>query len=386
MKNINLFVFASAIRLSIFATEVLVYPHTFQTVQGKPLVISEQVTEETILRPRKWTFSVADLSKRTKWDVPARTNSTLAAFIDTDGNGKYTPGEPFGVSNGRYPHEIELTDMSAICPRFDLWEDRSDRQEFTHNSDFTGCELVPESDRWRGEFVDFTAPAEKVRVTVSRFFVDGYDLSHAGLVGLHNVVFDKTFYRSQLSTFDEGFILNDENHDIDWEYFYEEVSNNRSVWQLGSDVTNITYIVNFDFDQFDYRGTNRTLKTKLVRRFEKVRTTPTAVGSVTTNGTTTFVFRIDGEDPKAAWFGTTYTACKVKVLDGTNETWNSGIVRLPVKSRDGTYRLKADRTFESGLTWRAALYNSKFSEDTMRSLDEIDSTGNLIFSPATPIE
>ena len=387
MKHTSLLAFSlSTFTFSLPASEVLVYPHTFQDVAGKPLVIAEQATGETAFRPRKWTFAGANFSRRTAWNVPARTNAALVAFIDIDADGMYTPGEPFGCSNGRYPPEIELTDMSAICPRLDLWEDRSDRQAFTYDPDFTGWELVPESKRWHGSFVDFTAPAEKVRVTVSRFFIDGYGLSKVGMVGKENVVFDKTFIRSALTTFDEGLIVNGDNPDIDWNRFYDEAVDFPGVQTSGADVTNVTYIVKFDFDPFDYTGTNRTLKTKIVRRFEKVRTIPTAVGSVTTNGTTTFVFRIDGEDPRASWFGTTYTACKVKVLSGSTETWNSGIVRLPVKSCDGTYRIKVDRTFSSGLTWRAALYNSKFKEDTLWALERHDNTGNRIFSPATPIE
>ena len=340
----------------------------------------------------------------------------IEAFFDLDADGNYTPGEPYGILKdvdigwaGR-TIEMELTDMSAITPRVDLWTDTSDRATLVSGNDETGVtevttrrttrtetssnvteQVVTETTSSNG-FNGVTAPAPRTMVTVGRYLIDGYDIATSGLFGLHNNVLEREFDSDSRKFLQEGDFLADGAMDIDWKYFYDEITANRSVWQLGVDVTNVIYLATFDWDSSTYvdprdpSNTVSALTTLISRRFEKTRTIPTPCPerTVFSKAQPTFAWKIVGEDKWASKFGTTYTAFKVRVKDSSGKlVYDSGIRRLPAKDVDGVYSWTAPIyvgsvtpqgvLFENlaNYTWEAALYNAKFSNDKVMSLDEM---------------
>ena len=84
----------------------------------------------------------------------------------------------------------------------------------------------------------------------------------------------------------------------------------------------------------------------VTRRFEAVHTAPTAVSvngdSVCRVAQPTFRWRIDGEDPWASAYGTTYTAFKVVVKNSDNKVvYDSGYQRMPAADSEGVYNWTA---------------------------------------------
>ena len=343
--------------------------------------------------------------------------NTIMAFFDNDGNGEYTPGEPFGVLNdvdigwaGREV-EIELSDMSAVTPRVDFWSDASDRAVHVSDGSDAGVTSVTTRETLTSDGTNtvsgyevvttrsnalesVVAQAPRTVVSVTRFYIDGYTVNRAGLYGLHNLVMQRTFDSETRSFLHEGDFLRDGNLDIDWQYFNSEVVQSSGVGSLGVDVTNVTYIVTFDWDSassIDSRDTNatvKTLSTLITRRFERVRTRPTPrpERAVYNQARPTFAWTIDGEDAWASKFGTTYTAFKVRVRDASGGlVYDSGVRLLPPKDASGVYSwtapicvgavLPGGATFENltTYTWEVALYNAKFSTDNQL---ELGRTGN----------
>ena len=351
--------------------------------------------------------------------------NTIVAFFDNDGNGEYTPGEPFGVLNdveigwsGR-ALEIELADMSSVTPRVDLWSSESDRAALTVGANDSGAPEVvtiktTETMTTNGvttvRVVDqvlsnglenVTAPAQKTTVNVSRYYVDGVLAEKAGLNGIEPLVFRQAFDSETRTFLHEGDFLKDGALDIDWGTFDAVTAFMRANPAQVYDLTNITYLVTFEepADMSLNQPSNQTVKslaTLITRRFERERTVPTPypVGEVFRTARPTFAWKIEGEDDWASKFGTTYTAFKVVVKkDLPNDksvVYDSGVRRLPAKDRQGVYTwtapLYVNSVTEKGVkfenlanyTWEVALYNAKFSDDAYMSVEE---RGNPFCAP-----
>ncbi|MBQ0032549.1 MAG: LamG domain-containing protein [bacterium] len=305
--------------------------------------------------------------------------NSFEAFFDNDGNGEYTPGEPFGVLNdveigwsGR-TLELELTDMSAITPRVDLWADASDRVA-------RWGDLGIESNR-----VVTTVPqADLAHVRVVRYQIDDTEISRIGVES--RVLLDRTFDRTADTLLHEGNFLKDDEFDIDWSYLVSDISHLDLQSHM---VTNVSYLVVIGdgASGYEYRGgdaedTNTVitaLSTVINRRFETTRTKPVPhlERCVFTKARPTFAWTLQNEDAWASAFGTTYTAFKIVVKSGSTKVYESPVTRMPAKDSDGVYTwtppLYVDApspsnpsaVFEnlSAYTWQVYVYNAKFRRD-----------------------
>ncbi|MGN0832121.1 MAG: LamG-like jellyroll fold domain-containing protein [Kiritimatiellia bacterium] len=331
--------------------------------------------------------------------------NALTAFYDLDGDGAYTPGEPFGVLNdvelgwcGRSA-EIELTDMSAITPRVNLWGGSGDTGagSGTGSGAGDGSSAMPDSDRGdrvgtatftdgSNRFETATAPAPKSRVRVVRYKVDDDPVYRVGVSA--GVVLDKTFEEEARPYLAEGDFLTDGRLDIDWDHLYDDVVSWRGTIRGGDPVTNVTYLIVYNWDESEYDHDADTALVKaspvlVTRRFERTRTVPTPCPerAVFNLAQPTFAWKIENEDTWASWFGTTYTGFKVRVKDADGQlVYDSGIRRLPARDSAGVYSWTAPLyagsvapgtgvRFENlaNYTWEVALYNAKFKTDTLMS-------------------
>ena len=332
--------------------------------------------------------------------------NSLAAFYDLDGDGAYTPGEPFGVLNdveigwcGRRA-ELELTDTSAITPRFNLWGSSGGTGSGTGTGTGAGAGSTVVADSDRGDrvgtatftdgsnrFVTVNAPAPKSRVRVVRYKVDDDPVYRVGVEA--GVVLDKTFENEARPYLMEGDFLTGGRLDIDWDHLYDDVVTWQGVLFAGDQVTNVTYLAVFNWDESEYEHDTDTTPVKaspvlITRRFERTRTVPTSAPerAVFNLAQPTFAWKIENEDAWASWFGTTYTGFKVRVKDLSGQlVYDSGVRRLPPRDSAGVYSWTAPLyvgsdapgtgvRFENlaNYTWEVALYNAKFRNDTFMTI------------------
>jgi len=289
------------------------------------------------------------------------TNDTFCAW---SGGDAYALGDPFGVSNGRDYPAIGLTRTTSIMPRIDVFADASDRKSVYGDFDSPKTNDV--------NFIELpkTGP---VRVRLIRYQVDDLDPYTVG-VREPTVLVDRVFQSDVRSVLHEGDLLAADTFDIDWDRLYSEVVQSYGIIATGSPITNVNYLVVFGDDSLDFdhvTATNNTIHAHPIlvnRRFEINRTTPTPTSEVVRTNSVTVGWKILGEDPWAAKYGTTYTACKVNAWLGstTNGTpWkSSGVIRMPPADQNGVYHYAIRGVpNNTNLTWQVFTYNSKFKLD-----------------------
>ena len=280
----------------------------------------------------------------------------IMAFYDLDGNGDYTPGEPYGTAVGvdvgwhQTKAEIELTDTTPIFPRIDLTTETTDRKVIygEESSDFT---IENGSGLANGRY-------ERVRIV--RAFVNGTGASSA----LQRVILDKWIELGQRKYLTEADILESGALDLDWDNLYTEVINGT---YKGIDVTTVGYMIVFGTD-IELRNAPYS-SVGILRKFDSDKTR--AVAQAVSPGTGDSV--VYGTHPTFKWKmpsgNKTYTAFKVQILDGSKVVWDSGYRRAPAQDLDGVYTFEADAYIGDELennknyTWKVSMYNSKFKAD-----------------------
>lgn len=282
--------------------------------------------------------------------------NTIVAFYDLDGNGDYTPGEPYGTAVGvdvgwhQAKTEIELTDTTPIFPRIDLTTETTDRKVIygEEASDFT---IENGSGLANGRY-------ERVRIV--RAFVNSTPASSAQ----QKVILDKWIELDQRKYLTEADILESGALDLDWDNLYTDVINGA---YKGTDIMTVGYMIVFGTD-IELRNAPFS-SVGILRKFDpdKTRTvaqavSPGAENSVVYGTHPTFKWRLPGGNK-------TYTAFKVQILDGTKVVWDSGYRRAPAQDLGGVYTFEADAYIGDALendknyTWKVSMYNSKFKTD-----------------------
>lgn len=300
------------------------------------------------------------------------------AFADTNGDGKYTPGEPFGfVDNVDVGWEgarftVELTETHPVFARMDLTTGDTDRTYYYDNSGITTNEI--------GVLLDTTTRKQRIRVV--RTAVDGYglgeDLGSSYLNIKGRVVLDKYIDLGVRTYLHEGDFLGSDELDLDWSTFEDEVYNNSALniydedgnWLL--DPTNVTYRIVVGEGTTAASQTNRLFLLNVDRVFDaaQLRTVPEmtrcAEEGIYYNARPTFRWTMNGFN--------TYTAFQLQILalDGEEIVYDSGIRKAPKVSRDGSYEWTADCSFgdqtpqgkilsrTANYKCRVAMYNAKF--------------------------
>ena len=295
----------------------------------------------------------------------------IVAFADLDANGKYTAGEPYGIVQGinvswkGTSAEIELTDESPISPRFDVW---------SAGVALYGTTNVITTTSGESTALSATSP---VRVRVVRWKVDGFPAYSYPFDA--RVVFDSMMDPRIATTITEADFLDENTHDIDWEYFSSEIANSGVAAYYP--IKEAEYLVVLGDGPVSWSSsfdTNTwvTASTQVIKRkFDENRVLPVpvaAVGSVSpvssaagvvSSANPTFTWKVDSD---------TYTAFRIIVTNGTGTVYDSGVRRAPARDANGVYRWTAplyaddmtpqNKVFANKSTygWRVAMYNAKF--------------------------
>ncbi len=278
--------------------------------------------------------------------------NTFVAFVDLDGDGAWTEGEPMGVVNGvdvgwsGASLEVEMTVDSPICPRPTL--------AYTNGTDTAS-----------------SGGTTNGAVYVYRHLLDAY--TTVTVVTNRLVASKELADRNYLH---EGDFLADGNLDIDWNDFQADVI--KKINQTYSPITSMTYrVYSQPVDMAKEIKTPSDAPYITFRRefglkqAQGVPVAPEAASAVFYGNRPTFRWTLSGDRPD------TFTAFAVRVSDSDGKVvWNSGKRRLPPLSADGAYEWTpplyvGDQTSlgkvfgsQANYTWQVSVYNSKFQSDS----------------------
>ena len=288
--------------------------------------------------------------------------NSMIAFIDLDGNGVYTPGEPLGYARGvnvgwySTSTEIEMTDVSPIITRADLTTGESDRHVLYGTEDGDNRNL----------YSGALSGGKYERIRVIRTLVNGWGVDQLNIA--NRVIVDKWLELDQRPFFFEGDVLGDNVFDLDWELFDREVLRNTNVISAGIDPTNVTYRIVLGNGTIDTSTTNNLFSLATVKHYDlataRTRPTPIAPGSessIVYASHPTFKWSMGGIN--------SYTAFRLQIRSGSSVIWDSGLRRTPPMASDGTYTYEAEAYVGEVLannqnySWRVSMYNAKFQSD-----------------------
>ena len=326
--------------------------------------------------------------------------NTFVAFYDFDGDGMYTPGEPYGFARDidigwNYAKaSIELTDTTVVMPRYKLTvggsEDSAGGQGQGTEDSATDREYI-----WEDSATDVTvlsngnivvsAPGkDKVQVRIVRFAIDNPTnaLAEAYIATVFDRVIDLTSDGHQTIT--EADIMSDPRNrfDLDWDASLVTPVGSASQTILGNILPSAT--TKMYYGVFVGQGpimakayTNGNMMSRmLLRKFDtnRLRATPLPIYGTLNAPAPTFswVFR---DEVGNVIRHPTYTAFKVRV-SAQGFSWTSDYQLMPPCDADGVYRWTpplrvgakvpgGTAVFESGVsyTWSISVYNAKFKSD-----------------------
>ena len=297
----------------------------------------------------------------------------IVAFADLDSSGTYTPGEPYGIVQGvnvswsGVSAEIELTDVSPVTPRFDVWA--------------SGTALYNQTNAPVAGEADVLSADKPVRVRVVRWKLD--DAINYNMAFPARVVLDKMMDPRIATTLTEADFLGEDSHDIDWDYFSSEVANSAGVVYGNYQVVKADYLVVIGDGQTSWLNSTEsnkfvTASTQVItRRFDANRVLPVPVSASSVSPVSSASGVVNSANPTFAWTiaSDTYTAFRVQVTNATETIYDSGILRAPARDADGVYRWTAplyvddmspdNKLFANKSTygWRVSMYNAKFRND-----------------------
>ncbi len=331
--------------------------------------------------------------------------NTIEAFYDLDGNGMYTPGEPYGfvrdvdIGWNYGKATIELTDTTTVAPRYNLVKgtvsSAGDETQPAATEEGGSDEATDRETLWKvagtadvytldkGEVPNAAVAPESdnVRVRIVRYAVDNPTnrLNHTYAATLYDRVLDLTADGHQVLT--EADILSDERNafDLDWDASAAGMTQQATFTQMrgaGSAVYSFTnvyygvYIGNGETQPSDSTNSAPLLVKLLVRKFFKDRAVPIPVPGPTV---------INSPAPTFSWrtgVDATYTAFRIRVT-GSGFSWTSDYQLMPPHDADGvcswTPPLRVGAIMPGGTaefknggtyTWSISTYNAKFKTDS----------------------
>ena len=331
--------------------------------------------------------------------------NTIEAFYDLDGNGMYTPGEPYGfvrdvdIGWNYGKATIELTDTTTVAPRYNLVKgtvsSAGDETQPAATEEGGSDEATDRETLWKvagtadvytldkGEVPNAAVAPESdnVRVRIVRYAVDNPTnrLNSTYAATLYDRVLDLTADGHQVLT--EADILSDERNafDLDWDASAAGMTQQATFTQMrgaGSAVYSFTnvyygvYIGNGETQPRDSTNSAPLLVKLLVRKFFKDRAVPIPVPGPTV---------INSPAPTFSWrtgVDATYTAFRIRVT-GSGFSWTSDYQLMPPHDADGvcswTPPLRVGAIVPGGTaefknggtyTWSISTYNAKFKTDS----------------------
>ena len=321
--------------------------------------------------------------------------NSFVVFADQNNDGDYTPGEPFGfvrdveVGWQGAKFTVELTETSPIFGRINIQTEENDREAIY------------------GEYSDTihiqgpTNPLpRRVHVRVDRYSVNGVPLGIGpGKVNLvDRVLVDKYIDGDVRCLLHEGDFLGDylgeEQFDIDWSYFEDEVYYSSLSDLYGDDPVEMSYRIVVDNALVVNPATNNiSLSCVFVRRFDayNARQVPYDLADVVCYGAR----------PTFSWtmgIKNTYTAFRLQILNNATIIYDSNIQRAPAKDENDRFVWTApisvgDQTpcfvrgttprgrilsATSNYTWRVSMYNAKFKTDKWSAVAALRTDVNAV--------
>ena len=269
-------------------------------------------------------------------------DNTFIAFYDFDGNGKYTAGEPYGTVSGvdvgwNYAKvRIELSDTSAVSPRFNTQDGTNDREVlYGRESGNYDPSLVVAGTVSGGKY-------ERVRVI--RTMIDDYEVTDLDVPAA--VVLDKEIYidDEQLYMTEADFLKNG-RFDLDWDTLATDIAKGKTE---GLAINSVGYRIVLGNGTVKNNETNNLLGLVFRRSFDakEVYTAasqkPVCIGPGIVNSAS----------PTFSWYVpnglNSYTAFEINVYRGGSRVWNSGFQLLPARVRDDRYGWRYD--------WKAPIF------------------------------
>ena len=260
---------------------------------------------------KTWTFPAEYTGHRSICHLVGATNAT--GFVAWVGGDTYSVGDPFGFTPAQTGFGVQAIDLQRVCAassRINLWAEASDRKAW-FGVDAPLPELLwsPSYGVTNNSNIKMLPTFDRVRVRVMRLTVDGYEVANFNWPC--QVVVDKTFSAGTRQFLHEGDLIGGDEPDLDWNRLLIDLSY-RPSYIL---VTNMEYAVVFGDDELlrPHKPVQPITAHPLVisRRYEVERRAPTAIGMTGGSSAATFRWRIDGEDPWASKFGSTYVAFRV---------------------------------------------------------------------------
>ncbi len=268
-----------------------------------------------------------------------REGSTLfSVFLDSDGSGTWTPGEPYGVATGvdvgwsTTSFTVELTDIAAQLARFDLLNGIA-ATDFASANVLTDRGVAGQGEpNVEAAFVGTNTPAAtRTRVRVVRSYINGSDLRGGSPV--NGVVMDATYNLVHHPTLTEIDVRAAGKLDLDWGTLLD-------TWGSGSisALTNVAYRLVLGDGTVDPYEYNNNYPVLFVNKFERG-TEQKAATLVYPKG---IVF---GGQPTFRWkhsntIGKAYPAFRLRVWTaktGGSAIYDSGALPAPARDSTGTY-------------------------------------------------
>jgi hypothetical protein len=303
------------------------------------------------------------------------------AFADSDGDGEYTPGDPFGFVYGvdvgwsGAKFEVELTETHPVFGRVNLVTGEDDRT----------VRYGLESGNWTNLVGGTLSGGTKERVRVVRTLVNGYvtggsETDTDRLPVDNRVVMDKWFDLSVRAYLHEGDFIDENMHDLDWSTFESEVRD--SIKSRNIDPQQVTYRIVLGDGSVDARGTNNLFKTAFNRVFDSAKVNDSGEDNRVVASKLYCTAQdgvVYGSHPTFRWtMGkyNSYTAFKLQIMDASGAIiYDSGYRRAPRVDADEYYTYTIPESIgdqmnvknkygilnaNGNFTARVSMYNAKF--------------------------
>lgn len=323
--------------------------------------------------------------------------AVVSAFVDADGNGRYTAGELFGCStlyatnpipgvaatNSAMPWlyatntylkawpEIELSRTHPSMARFDL-------SPFLLGSATVSVDrsLLPDSTNgWvmaATNSVLSMPPLDSLRLRVVRDAFNG-DAEHNTIAAYREVVLDRTFNANLRPILSEADLVAEGMFDLDWGTVFPAYSSSPIGSMSKADLTRVTYRVFVGNGEIVAPDADTSiLPIKFINTFERSEfqspTTPISPAGTIDSGRPTFTWRHDNT------IGKDYPAFRLRVwmANGSTMVYDSGVHKAPPRNAQGVYSwtapLYANMVTDKGIIftvtnnykWAVSMLDAKF--------------------------
>ena len=300
----------------------------------------------------------------------------FAAFLDKDGDNKWTPGEPYGVARwvdvgwAGAAFKVELCDTAAQTYRINLAEAFA-ANDFEGQRAFNDRGVVgyPGGQNY-GALIPGTnmpsATESAVRLRIVRSAINGRMSNSQG--NASEVVFDTVVRPSAHPVFSELNIL-EASYDLDWSSLKRKAQAMNFNYET---VTNAAYRVVIGDGTVDPGEVNNSLATLFVNAFEpgseQTKAIPIAPKGNIYSGQPTFEWTHTNK------IGKLYPAFRLTLWNAAGEAiWNSGVQPAPARNSKGVYSwtapIYADTPLANGTIfqttnnyqWSVSMLDAKFT-------------------------